>query len=465
MQIFLDEIAAIRYTHRKKQKNVMRYSSAKNKLKTIRQDHLLCLWDSLSEEQKSALLDQIEKINVPLFKQQQALIGDFHADDRTILEPFYDYHFAGNTQDKEKGFELICKGKVGCLLIAGGMGTRLGCNGPKGVIPVTPITRKSLFQVFAEKTLAAGKQAQRQLPLAIMTSPQNDQETRDFFEGHHLFGLDTNQLHFFTQDTLPFLNEQKNLFLEKPALIANGPDGNGSSLAKFVESGIWGKWQKLGVEYVTYILVDNVLADPFDAELIGYHVRHQDDVTIKCVKKREPNEKVGVVVRCNGQVQVKEYNEMTYDESHATHSNGTLKHICANISQFCFRMSFIQETAKKPMPLHIAFKPAKMGAKDIQAWKFEKYVFDVLVNTQKVHALLYPREVCFSPLKNREGKDSLQTVQADLLTRDQLILQQLTHKAPPSHPFELSQDFHYPTPDIISKWKNHLTNHTTYIEP
>lgn len=435
----------------------MNLSEAKAKLQSINQTHLLAEWHSLSHEMQEKLLKQIEQLNCDVFKKQQELIALGFNPVTGTMQPFTDYDYSGNVINKEHGLNLIRQGKVGCLLIAGGLGTRLGCNGPKGVIPVTPIKHKSLFQLFAEKTLAAGKQAGQTLHMAIMTSPQNDVETRSFFQNHSNFGLNPNQLHFFSQGTLPFLDENKNLFLENDSQIAHGPDGNGSSLYHFVQSDLWKQWKAHGIEYVTFILVDNALADPFDAELVGYHAHQQDDVTIKCVKKRDAEEKVGVLVRYNNQIHVQEYLEMPSEECYAINDNGSLKHICANISQFCFHMPFIQKCAKMDMPLHSNLKT--------KVWKFERFIFDVLSNTQKVHALLYPREVCFSPLKNSFGKDSLQTVQDDLQARDRIILQEITHKTLPNYPFELAQDFYYPTTELLTKWKNHLiTSQLNYIE-
>ena len=148
---------------------------------------------------------------------------------------------------------------MGCLIVAGGQGTRLNFNRPKGMYPVTPVHHKSLFQLFAEKVAAAGKQANCPLPLAIMTSPANDETIRAFFHEHHYFGLAESQVFFFTQKQLPFLDKEGNMFLETPYTISKGPDGNGSSLRYFSKAAFGKNGKRGGVEQLNYILIDNPL--------------------------------------------------------------------------------------------------------------------------------------------------------------------------------------------------------------
>ena len=147
-----------------------------------------------------------------------------------------------DTVDESLGNALIAQGKVGCLIVAGGQGTRLKFDGPKGLYPVSPVKHKSLFQIFAEKTLACGKKHGVKLPLSIMASKKNYHTTRQYFEDNNYFGLESGQVSFFIQGELPLLNEDETLFLDEPCHIAMGPDGNGSSLKHFVQSGIWDRW-------------------------------------------------------------------------------------------------------------------------------------------------------------------------------------------------------------------------------
>ena len=333
----------------------------------------------------------------------------------SLGEPFNDYHHSGSETHRTSGKKLLAEGKVGCLIVAGGQGTRLSYQAPKGTFPVSVIKKKSLFQLFAEKTIAAGKQVNRQLPLAIMTSPLNHAATLAFFRENRNFGLAEEQLFFFMQDELPFLDNAGHLLLNQDHLLAKGPDGNGSSLKGFVNSGIWDTWSKNGVEYLNYILVDNALADPFDAEFIGFHAAEKADITVKCVERTIPDERVGLLVKTNAGVAVVEYSEMNTEERREILPNGQLKHRCTNISLFCFSMNFVKSASSVKMPWHFAAKPIYLNGPT--AWKFETFIFDYFALAKNIQALLYPRDQTFAPLKNEEGQDSLETVQKALLKR------------------------------------------------
>lgn len=435
---------------------------ARQKLAGISQDHIFKYWSELDELRQEQLIEQIDHLDLTAFRWQQEVLNNRQDSSSPALEPFTDYAYAGEADDIALGRQLIAEGKVACLIVAGGQGSRLQMEGPKGKYPITPIKNKTLFQLFAEKTLAAGKQAGKMLRLAIMTSPQNHEETVRFFADNDNFGLSSLQLSFFTQGALPLLDLEGNLFLDERDHIAAGPDGNGSCLKALVESGIWERWKKSGIEYVNFVLVDNPLADPYDANLIGRHAASNNCVTVKCVERDDPKEKVGVIVNKDGHAGVVEYTEFPESEKAARLADGALKHRCANISLFCFGIDFVQEAASctTEMPLHLAFKAVKaldeaghpIVPAGPNAWKYERFIFDVLPMAAQVGALIYPRERCFAPLKNYEGSDSPATVRAQLQRYDRIVLEELTGQPSPSHPFELSQEFHYPTDAFRAKW-------------
>lgn len=440
----------------------MNYQQAVNKLTSIDQIHILKFWDTLNKTQQQHLLDQIQKLDPSILQQQQRLLQQPQGANRS-LKPFNDFAKAGNQEDARIGREIISKGMAGCLIVAGGQGTRLRFNGPKGMFPVTPVLHKSLFQLFAEKIVAAGKQAGRLLPVSMMTSQVNHEETVSFFKEHHFFGLKPEQLSFFSQEMLPLLDQNGRLFLESPDSIAEGPDGNGGALHHFYNSGIWQSWHNQGVQYLNFVLIDNPLADPFDGELIGLQHRCRSDVVIKCISRDDPQESVGVLALENGKIVVVEYSELDEKERISRQSNGTLLYPCANLSLFGFSMEFIKKSVsdKMPMPLHKAFKAVKhindqgrtVHAEKPMSWKFEKFIFDLLPRANKVDALLYSRERCFSPLKNYSGNFSIDTVRADLQKSDQNMFTQVTGSPCDISPFEVSQEFYYPTEDLLTKWK------------
>lgn len=434
------------------------------KLSLLQQDHLLRYWFQLGPYQKSILKAQIESIDIQVFKQQQSLLKSKAPASKAEFTPLQHCAQRGNPENKKRGVEIISTGECGCLLIAGGQGTRLDFPGPKGTFPVTRFRHKTLFQVFSEKISAASKQANRSLPLAIMTSPNTHDATLKHFHDHNNFGLKSDQLFFFVQTTLPFLDESGNLFLECKHLVAAGPDGNGSIFQCFVKAGLWDQWNSCGIKYLTSVLIDNPLADPYDAELIGFHAGTKGDVSIKCTQRVSEDEKVGIIVEKDHKVQVVEYSEMPDKEKRMRLPDGTLQYPYANLSLFCFKMDFIKNCKAYNFPLHSALKPAMSLGQKTKAWKFEKYIFDVLPFSSGTAVINYPREACFAPLKNKVGPDSLNTVQQALQTLDRLVLAEISGVKPQEIPFELSQSFYYPTQELLQKWKNKSLTHSGYIE-
>ena len=435
-------------------------------LKNLGQNRLLSHLDQLEDHERRLVESQLAALDLEVLSLQVENWKNPTKADASPLEPFDSYYMSGDPEDVERGEQSLRAGELGCLIVAGGMGSRLGFDGPKGMYPVTPVQKKSLFQVFAEKATAASQWAGCSLPMAFMTSPLNHEATVDFFQEHEFFGSDPKQISFFSQGTLPFLDEEGQLFLSSRDAIAQGPDGNGVALKHFYDSGLWERWDRAGVKHVIFLQVDNALGDPFDSCLLGHHVRNSNDVTLKCVLREDPAEKVGVLVKRQGQAAIVEYSEISPEEQEARAADGSLKHACANISQFCFSMDFIRkagEAGYSALPLHLAHKAVKflhddgkiVQASEPMAWKFETFIFDLLALTQQVGSLVYPREECYAPLKNREGRDSIESVQKALLARDREIWRQLLSKQPGESVFELSADFFYPKPDLIERFSTY----------
>lgn len=447
------------------------------KLKAINQERALHYWDVLNAEEQKQLQDQIELIDLFDFNAQRNRILQTSSTEEAVITPFLDHSLKGSSDDFALGKQLIADGKVGCLIVAGGQGSRLGFDGPKGIYPVTVVKEKTLFRLFAEKVLAAGHQANRPLLLAIMTSPSNHQETISHFKDNQFFGLDEKNVFFFMQEDLPLLDTNGDLFLESRSRIAAGPDGNAPSLKHFVDKEVWSVWYDKGVRYLNYVPIDNPLADPFDAELIGYHHRNQSEMVIKCIKRDNPLEKLGVLLKKNGRVDVIEYSEISDEERNARDPNGNLWHQCGNISLFSFEMDFVKDIADnhyRYFPYHLAWKAVKYltpegetrTADKPMAWKFERFIFDVLPFAQSVKALLYSRDECFAPLKNASGPDSIGEVKAALMRSDRAVLEKVTGIKPDeSLIFELDAQFHYPTEELLKNWKGRQLTEGGYIYP
>jgi len=354
----------------------------------------------------------------------------------SIPEPYQ--KFDQPTEEGQlKGEELLSQGKVACLVLAGGQGTRLGTSLPKALVEITPIRKKTLLQLLCEKTAAASRAYKTSLQIAIMTSCSNHEQIADYLCQNNYFGLKVDQVHLFTQDEAPFVTEDGN-WIEEAGSYATGPNGNGHSLKKLIESNIGKQWKEQGIESLIVLPIDNPLADPFDAALCGQHALNNQDVTIKAIQRSDPAEKVGVIVLRDGKVSVQEYSELPdYFEAPLAH-----------IGLFCFSLSFVERIAEIELPWHLARKIYRGHP----IWKFEHFLFDVLAFSDQTGVLVYPRENVYAPLKNFEGPHSVETVQLALSAFDKRLVADLTKMPEPSHLFELDPAFYYIRLDRKTMW-------------
>ncbi len=432
-------------------------------LASLGQEHLLAGFDQLSEKKKEQFWSQIKRYDRTLLERQREMLFS-KTKEEVCFEPIQNVARSGSQLNREIGEKLIREGKVGCLILAGGHGSRLGTAGPKGAVGVSPINGKSLFQLFSERTYSAAARAGRPLHLAVMTSPLNHAQTKNFFEQYQNFGLPNTHLHFFEQSVLPVCDDQGNWLLESAGSLLEGPDGNGNALHLLYRSGLYDQWRADGIEYVNIVLVDNPLADPFDAELIGYQFQTQSEVVLKAVSRISADEKMGVVVVKDGKVGVVEYSELKETEMQAVNNDGTLRFSVANTSLFSFQMDFIGRIAANDrciLPLHLARKQASTllttmngsFVDTIKVWKYETFIFDILLFARQPQVLLYPRHLTYAPLKNATGEKSLKTVQEALFAFDRHIYKTLSGLSPPDAPFELHPSFYYLTRELSEQWK------------
>ncbi|WP_201456389.1 UTP--glucose-1-phosphate uridylyltransferase [Chlamydia sp. 17-3921] len=435
--------------------------SLAERLRAIEQEHLLEFWSTLTSKQQQRLYSQLFSLDIQLFHQQQALLSS----PTPILKDFRPItSFASSGEDPDrslKGTSLLREKKVACVVLAGGQGSRLKCDGPKGLFPVSPIKKKPLFQLVAEKVYAASKLARQPLPLALMTSPLNNRQTRSYFESNNYFSLDPNQVDFFCQPLWPLLSLSGNLFLEDVDSLALGPNGNGCLATLLYSSGIWEKWKKMGIEMVSVIPIDNPLALPFDVELCGFHAMESNEVTIKAALRQTAIEDVGILVEASdsGKTCVIEYSEIPKHDRFSTNPNGKLKYCLANIGLYCLSMDFIQRAAYKRLPLYKTHKYAKQlgvsSSTEKNAWKFEEFIFDLFCYSEQCQTLVYPRQECFAPLKNLEGNYSPATVRQALSARERQLFHKVTgKKLSPNTTFELEADFYYPLTSTSLHWEN-----------
>lgn len=388
-------------------------------------------------------------LNEEFLQKQRAILAQSKS--FPIPEPFTAFE-KPTSHDFLKGEKLLKQGKVACLILAGGQGTRLNNLLPKALVEITPVRKKTLLQLFCEKTLAASCTYETDLQLALMTSSLNHDKIAEYLDQYKYFGLKPSQVHLFMQDNAPFLNDQGDWIVDSGSVapVAQGPDGNGHSLRKLMESGIGKQWIDQGIESLIVLPIDNPLADPFDAALCGHHTLKGHEATLKAIKRADPHEKVGVIVSLKGQMAVQEYSELPE----------SFEAPLAHIGLFCFSLSFVEKIAKIELPWHLARK--KYHHQKI--WKFERFLFDVLAHAQKAGVLVYPREDVYAPLKNLEGSHSLEKVQQALAAFDQRLLAQLTHQPAPSHPFELDPSFYYLKKELKNRWAGKTLPNSDYYD-
>jgi len=341
----------------------------------------------------------------------------------------------------KKPFDPVLARQTGALLIAGGMGSRLGFDKPKGMFPISNIKGKTLFQLFAEKVCVASELAQKDLPLAIMVSPQHYGIVLEYFKENNYFGLNSEQVDVFVQDDLPYLNDDGDV-VQYGGDVLLGPSGNGGSLRSFCRAGLLDKWNEKGVCYINFVPVDNPLADPYDTNLVREHVGSEAEITVKTIERSSSAEKVGLLCLRDGRPSVIEYNEIGEEDTLRVSPEGGLFYNIASISLFCFSLSFLKKVSEIYLPWHFAHKQVETDYGKIWAWKFEEFIFDILAYTDSVAVVVCSREDVFSPLKQLSGEGSVESVQRAIFSREMNILADLKIRTP-NVLFELSQDYYY----------------------
>lgn len=328
------------------------------------------------------------------------------------------------------GLEAIGRGEVAACILAGGQGTRLGFDGPKGCYDIGLPSRKPLFQFFVERlrrlvTLAkeAGGSNPR-MTFLVMTSPINHDETVAFFTKNNFFGMSKDDIMFFQQGTLPCMTTEGKILLESAGLVATAPDGNGGLYPALKKSGCLERLQSLGVKNLHVFSVDNPLCRPADPRFIGYCLSKNADCGNKCVWKASPEEKVGVVARRGGRSGVVEYSELDEARKNQRDSNGRLVFGAGNICNHCFSVDFLANVVIPSVStmFHLAHKKIPFAGENGKTTKpesnngikLEAFVFDVFSMSNKMAILETRREEEFAPVKNAPGAatDSPDTARA-----------------------------------------------------
>jgi len=402
------------------------------------QRHLLAFHEELSPSHRQALLEQIASID---FARLDGLIRthvlarpavhipeDLQPAPIRPARPSDEPTRSAYARARREGERLIAEGKVAAMVVAGGAGTRLGFDGPKGCLAVTPVRHKSLFQVFAEQLLATSRRYGAPVPWYVMTSPENDAETRAFFDERHYLGLPPEDVFFFCQGQMPVLDADGKILLAEKGRIAWSPDGHGGSLAALRHSGALDDMASRGIEHISYFQVDNPLVRCVDPLFIGLHAVAQAGMSAKALPKREPTEKVGNFCLADGKVTVIEYSDLPEELAHATMPDGRLRFNAGSIAIHVLARPFVEQLTAGgscALPFHRADKavphvdPAgnKVTPDVPNAVKLEMFIFDALPLAASAVVLETVRSEEFSPVKNASGPDSVATCLHDQIRR------------------------------------------------
>lgn len=414
-----------------------RYDTIRMQLEAHGQSHLLAGWTALDASQRTTLLDEIQLLPWQEIEHasQVAQRDPAPVAASTDLEPpeLCTPDMAVQKHLRAQGEEWITAGRVAAFTVAGGQGTRLGWNGPKGTYPATPVSGKPLFACFAEQILATNRRYGVEVPWYILTSPENDSVTRNFFLDNKCFGLERNSIMLCIQGTMPVFEQGTGrLMLSGPDRIATSPDGHGGSLAALSRSGALDDMEVRGVDVISYAQVDNPLAKMIDPLFIGLHAdatRSSAEVTSKMVEKTDSAERVGVFARRGGRLGVVEYSDLTPKESAEVCGDGRLRFNAGNPAIHLLGRSFIERVLADGgpgLPWHRAVKamaywdPAAgcmVEPTSPNVIKLERFIFDVLGCAARSAVLPVERAVEFAPIKNAQGQDSPETsrrLQSDL---------------------------------------------------
>ena len=392
----------------------------KHKLKKYGQEHLLFFYDKLDEKKQNELLKQIDEIDFDLINSIYSRTRDILKQEDAKIEPI-DFIDKYKLKDRYKYYEDIGKkaikeGKLACVTMAGGQGTRLGHSGPKGTFDIGLESHKSLFELLCDYLKDESSKYNVQIPWFIMTSKQNNQDTIDFFKKNKYFGYEKN-IYFFIQGELPMVDTEGKILIDEDGLIKEAADGHGGVYESLLKSGMTEKMKELGVEWVFIGGIDNCLVKMVDPVLMGIAIDKGVTAAGKSVVKANPHEKVGAFCKKNGRPAVIEYSEITDEMAEARDKNGELlygeSHILCNL----FNISAIERMGKTPLPYHSAYKKAtyidKDGNKVVpdspNAYKFEAFLFDAFGEVDDMAILRVKREEEFAPVKNATGVDSPET--------------------------------------------------------
>lgn len=396
----------------------MTYRKAHEKLAAAGQTHVLAHFDSLTEAQRKNLLDDIELTDFTVLsylEKREELMK------KGVITPLAAMEVPEIEKSRawfeEVGYRAIRQGKVGTVLLAGGMGTRLGYDEPKGMYDIGLTKPVYIFERIISNLMDVVRKASAWIHLFIMTSDKNHEATVAFLTEHDYFGYDPGYIHFFKQEMAPASDYGGKVYMERPDKIANSPNGNGGWYSSMANGKILEIVKNRGIEWLNVFAVDNVLQRMADPCFIGATIAKGCVSGAKVVKKNAPDEKVGVMCLEDGRPSIVEYYDLTEELMNAKNEKGEPAYYFGAILNYLFEVKALEETIGKKLPLHIVekkipymddsgnfIKPDKPNG-----YKYETLVLDMVHMMDSCLPYEVDRHYEFAPIKNLTGIDSVET--------------------------------------------------------
>lgn len=400
----------------------MNKAEIRNMLNEKGQEQLLRFENELSDSDRKDLYAQISGLDWDF----ERILSKHKAGDvkRGKIEPLgaleVDEIEARRAEFEAAGIEALKAEKVGAVLLAGGQGTRLGLDKPKGMLNVGVHKDLYLFECLINNILDVVKITGHYIPLYIMTSVKNNDETVLFFEEHNYFGYNPEYVGFFVQEMAPSVDYNGKVYLEEKGKISLSPNGNGGWFTSLAKAGYLAEMKDRNVEWLNVFSVDNVLQRINDPCFVGATILSGCDTGAKVVRKAAPDERVGVLCLEDGKPSIVEYYEMTDEMIHSKKENGDLSYNFGVTLNYLFKISKLEEIMNNDMPAHVVEKKIPyvddngntVKPETPNGYKFEQLVLDMIHMMDDCLSYEVVRNKEFAPIKNKEGVDSLETAQA-----------------------------------------------------
>lgn len=408
----------------------MTLEQAKEKLAKYSQEHVLKYYEELSETERQTLLDQIEATDMSILEACKHK-GDLAK--KGVITPLAAMQLNEIEENRDSftktGLAAIRAGKVGAILLAGGMGTRLGSDDPKGMYNVGLTRELYIFECLIDNLMDVVRQADTWIHLFVMTSDKNHEPTTRFLQEKKFFGYQPEYVHFFKQEMAAATNYEGKIYLEEKGKLSTSPNGNGGWFVSMKNSGLLDVVHQAGIEWLNVFAVDNVLQRIADPCFVGATIQKECVVGAKVVRKNAPDEKVGVICLEDGRPSIVEYYELTDELMNARDENGDPAYYFGVILNYLFKVSDLEKLAAGNMPLHIVEKKIpcldeqgnQIKPEEPNGYKFENLVLDMIHQMDSCLPFEVVRNKEFAPIKNKTGVDSVESARA-LLQENGVVL-------------------------------------------